>query len=355
MIPQITMYIMSAVILTRIVPTTIDNVPVFPTNAAVIAEEPTQDYRWETIELPNTWPLDTYYIELWDARNQPIPGHTATKLVSHTIDISDIDATLTPSVRAVIFQPPNSPAPPADYAIYFHYETFPNYRLMVLMGGAAVGLMLLLVWSLHQKRQLLQLPQAITGLLRGHFTTAYLAVVCTVLFAGVFGAILGSFIGGIQIIYVLVKLPFLMGAALLISFTTLLVLSWLTGVKATVKETWIVALNLLAITAIGLCSFSSILGFYIVYPLGHDQVLIATILFFLAAGLLALVSLYRWQRKLLLPMVWVVVYGMVFMQLGWMLRPWVGVIDPVHETVPIARANSGNVFAELINTLKRLD
>jgi hypothetical protein len=342
---------MSAVVLTRIVPTTIDTVPVFPTNAVVIAEEPTQDYRWETIELPDSWPLDTYYIELWDARNEPIPGHTATKLISHTIDISDIDATLTPSVRAVIFQPPNTPAPPADYAIYFHYETFPNYRLLVLVSGAALGLVTLLVWSLRQKRQLVKLPKAITGLLRGHFTTPYLAVICTVLFAGVFGAILGSFIGGIQIVYVLVKLPFLMGAALLISFTTLLVLSWLTGVKASLKEIWTVALNLLAITALGLCSFSTILGFYILYPLEHDQVLIATMLFFIAAGVLALVSLYRWQRKLLLPVVWIAVYGMVFLQLGWMLRPWVGVIDPVHETVPIARANSGNVFQALTNLI----
>src|SRR3989339_2108334 len=101
-----------AIYLALITPTTIDTVPVYPTNHIVIAQEPTQEYEWYTVALPEPWPLDTYYVELWDANNRPIAGHTATKLTSHTIDISDIDASLTPSLRVVLFQPPNTPPPP---------------------------------------------------------------------------------------------------------------------------------------------------------------------------------------------------------------------------------------------------
>ena len=99
MIPQIAIY------LALITPTTIDTVPVYHTNHIVIAQEPTQEYEWDTVVLPKSWPLNTYYVELWDANNQPIAGHTATKLTSHTIDISDIDASLTPSLRVVTINP----------------------------------------------------------------------------------------------------------------------------------------------------------------------------------------------------------------------------------------------------------
>ncbi len=342
-------------ILTRIVPTTIDGIHIYPTNAAVLALEPTQEYQWTTVELPTAWPLNTYYVELWDANNQPIVGHQATKLVSHSIDISDIDASLVPSVRVVIFQPVEASMPPPNYAVDILYQSYPNTHLFTLVGLAFILLIILLGWSVRQREQLRRLPSAIRNLLHGQFISPYLATVCTVLFAGIFGAILGTFIGGIQILYVLIKLPFLMGAALVISFTTLVLLSWLTGVHAKLITIWTVALNLLAITALGLCSLSTILLFYIIYPLNHDQVLIATIAFFIGSGLLALLSLYRWQRKVLLPVIWLIVYGLVFMQLGWLLRPWVGVIDPVHQSVPIARANSGNVFTELIHTLQRIN
>lgn len=342
-----------AITLALITPTTIDNVSVYPTNHVVIAQEPSQEYEWDTVEIPETWPLNTYYVELWDANNTPIPGHAATKLMSHTLDISDIDASLTPSLRVVLFQPSDTPPPPADYAVYVTYQEYPNVRLFVLASLAALLSVLLTIWSISQKQAIRYLPAAITQLLHGQLISSYLATVCTVMFAGLFGAVLGSFIGGIQIIYVLIKLPFLMGSALLISFTTLTILSLLLGIQKSVKELWNIALNLLAVTALGLVSFSLLLGFYIIYPLNHDQVLMATVAFFVAAGLLALTMLYRWVRNPFVPIIWLIVYGLVFMQMGWLLRPWVGVIDPVHETVPIARANSGNVFIELINLINQ--
>lgn len=342
-------------VLTRIVPITLEDTPVFPTNHSVIPLDPAQDYRWHSITLPPNWPIRQYYIELWDANNKPVPGFTAKRLDNHTIDITTIDASLTPALRVVIFQPPGSANPPPDYAVYINYEEFPNRRLFVLVGLAAWLGVTLLMWTLQKGAELAKYPSALVQILHGQFISPYFATISTVLFAGIFGAVLGSFIGGRQIVYVLIKLPFLMGGALIISFSTLLLLSWLTGVKATLKEIWRVALNLLAITAIGLCSLTPILAFYIIYPLNHDQVLVATIGFFLGAGMLALLSLYRWQRKLILPVVWLVIYGMVFIQLGWLLRPWVGVIDPVHDTVPIARANSGNVFSAIVETIIRLD
>ncbi len=346
MIPQIAIY------LALITPTTIDTVPVYPTNHIVIAQEPTQEYEWDTVALPESWPLNTYYVELWDADNQPIAGHTATKLTSHTIDISDIDASLTPSLRVVIFQPPDTPAPPSDYAVYVTYQEYPNVRLFVLLIAATFIYLMILIWSISHRQSIRQLPGAIKNLLRGQAVSSLHASVITTIFAGIFGAVLGSFIGGIQIIYVLIKLPFLMSSALLISFTTLAIMSLLLGINKSIKELWNIALNLLAVTALGLASFSLLLGFYISYPLNHDQVLIATVVFFVAAGVLALTVLYRWVRNPVVPIIWLVVYGLVFMQMGWLLRPWVGVIDPVHETVPIARANSGNVFIELINLVK---
>lgn len=342
-------------VLTRVVPTMIDQQPVYPTNHAVIALDPTQEYRWNTIELPDTWPLNEYYVELWGNDNRPITGFGATKLISHELDISSIDATLNPALRVVIFQPSSVTALPTDAAVYISYSEYPNVRLFILLAAAALLYWTVLVWLTSRWRELKQFPQQVMALLHGNAIPALWATLATVLGAGVFGIVLGWFIGGIQIFYVLIKLPFLMGCALVISFTSLAGLSSLLGVKKTTKELWVIALNLLALTALGLASFTTLLGFYIIYPLDHDTLLIATVSFFTVSGLLALTRLYRWVRNPILPLVWLAVYGVVFLQLGWLLRPWVGVIDPVQDSVPFARANSGNVLTELIHTVERLE
>lgn len=350
-------------VVARIVPTTIEDQPVYPSNHVIIALDPMQEYRWQTITLPEAWTAGHYYIELWGKNNRPIPGFNAQKLTSHTLDISDIDASLNPAVRVVVFQPTSSAPLPADYAVYFNYAEQPNSRLFILLAVTALIYWTMLLWLDLYWRQLRAHPAAVKLQLRGQWTSPVWASLSTLLFGGIFGVVLGSFIGGIQIIYVLVKLPLLMVTALLISFSTLVMLSWLIGLKSSLRTLWTIALNLLAITALGLVALSPILEFYVLYPLNHDQVLTAAVAFFVAAGLLAVVSLYRWlahseaslPKRLLVPIIWVSVYGLVFMQLGWLLRPWVGVLDPVHDTVPFARPYSGNVFVELSHTLERLD
>lgn len=350
-------------VLTRVVPITLEDQPVYPTNHAVIALDPTQEYTWQNITLPETWPLGQYYIELWGANNRPIPGFAAQKLTSHQLDINQIDASLNPALRVVVFQPAGIAPLPPDFAVYINYAEQPNTRLFILVALAVLMYWTIGCWLGQHWQELKHYPAAVRQLLHGRLISALWAAVTTILFAGLFGLVLGSFIGGIQLLYVLIKIPLLMVTALLISFSTLVMLSWLSGVQAGARQLWTVALNLLAITALGLAAFCSILEFYVLYPLNHDQVLIAAVAFFVGSGMLAVVSLYRWLRQFKLawikrgvvPLIWVIIYGLVFLQLGWMLRPWVGVLDPVHNTVPFARPYSGNVFAELTHTLQRLD
>jgi hypothetical protein len=84
-----------------------------------------------------------------------------------------------------------------------------------------------------------------------------------------------------------------------------------------------------------------------------------TIVFFGLAGVMAAVRLAQWllrqQVKLwpIITVVWILVYGLVFLQLGWLLRPWVGIVDDVSNALPFSRLYSGNVFEEVFNTIER--
>lgn len=341
--------------LVRIIPTIIENQNVYPTNHAVVFLDPLQAYVWQRLTLPNSWVDRGYYFEIWDSGNKPVPGFLAKKLSSATIDLSTIDPSLYPALRLVIFQPATVGNLDFSKPIYFQYREAPNTKLIVL-AGIIVWLYISIIWLLWVCQiSLRDIPKYTSNLLRGQTLPPLPSTLLTITWSGVFGIVLGCYAGGIQIVYVLIKLPFLLLGAWAISLTTLLLVTTLLGQKASLKEVFTQSLNLLAVTALGLASFSSLVLFYIWFPLGHDQILLASIGFIGLAGLLAMLRLWQWSKSIVITVVWLVCYGLVFLQLGWILRPWVGVLDPISNSVPFARPYSGNVFTELSNTLGRLN
>lgn len=354
--------------LTRIIPDVLDGQTVYPTNHVTVPLDPLSQYTWQSVTIPAEWAGQGYYYEIWDSNNKPVAGFTAKKIETgdHIISLKEIDPSLYPKIRLLIFQPDTVAPLPYIEPIYFSYLAEPNYRLLVFFGMILVLYGALAALAVRYKIFIPTLWRETLHLLRGRHSERSLKQITiygwlTVLWSGLFGVVLGIFVGGIQIFYLLIKLPYLFLGALLCSLASLIVLSLLLGIKTSVRDIATQTVELVATTAVGLAAFSPLILFYIFLPQNHDELLFSTILFIAASSALAAYRLYVWlgQHKVSLKpiiiVIWFAVYGMVFLQLGWLLRPWVGVIDPVHDSVPFARSPGGNVFEELINTLERIN
>lgn len=347
--------------LTRIIPVTIDGQEIYPTNFAVIALDPLQHYQWQTVTVPEQWATQGYYYEIWDNANRPLAEFTAQRLTTSTIDLSRIDPSLIPAIRLVVFKP-TTVATTLDVAtqpIYFTYQVGPNYSLLGLIVLLSIIYFSLIIAALHWRitAQVLWQETKLLLLRKISSTVGKQIVIygwLTTIWSGIFGVVLGTYISGIQIIYLLIKLPFLLLGALIFSLVSLIVLSLLLGIKTTVLEMVVRAMQLLAITALALAAFSPIMWFYINLPQAHDQLLVSMVIFFCLAGGLAALCLQQWIKRWIITIVWVMLYGLVILQLGWLLRPWVGITDDLHSTLPFTRLYSGNVFVELFNTINRI-
>ncbi|MFA6908453.1 MAG: hypothetical protein WC289_01050 [Patescibacteria group bacterium] len=320
--------------------------------------------QWKTIAIPETWGDANVYIELWDSENHRIQNFSARPLLSHSLDISTLDATLYPSFRVIIFQANSTTEWPVTDIRVTHTESF-NTRFLVLLILVSLMILGLLIGAFRYRmtpayvwkstRMLLSHPQT-------QVTAEYILASSwlVVLWSAVFSVPLGMHAGGIQFLYLLVKLPLLFFCSFLISFSTQMVLTKLSGISASAGVFVSNALHVLAVTAVALAALSPIVWMLVLTHQPHDLVLVWALLLFCIAYFIGIVRLYAHYRilgakfPLVAVAVWVSIYAIVLLQVGWMLRPWVGVVDPIQKKVPFTRLYSGNVFEEISLTINRL-
>jgi len=352
--------------ITRVVPEVLDDQVVYPTNHATLALTPLRAYTWESVTVPPEWLAQGYYFEIWDTANKPVPGFHAQGLnYESQLNIESIDASLYPQIRLVVFVRPDSPPINYQQAVYFTYHEESDQKLFVFLGMITALYLGLGLGALHYRLSVSDLATGTArllrrGLVKGSGREFVLLGWLTVVWVNVFGIVMSHFVGGAQIFYVLIKLPFLMLAALLVTAISLILLSLLLGVRAPAKQILAQATQLVATTSLALASLSPLLLFYIYLPMQHNALLLSTVTFFAISGSLAAWQLWAWlgsfkvKARAPVTVLWVCLYGFVFLQLGWLMRPWIGVIDDVQNTVPFMRSQSGNVFIELGDTVKRL-
>jgi hypothetical protein len=215
-----------------------------------------------------------------------------------------------------------------------------------------------------------------------------------VLLGAAYGAVMGLYAltvrgpqGALQILSSALKVPLLFLCTLLVTFPSLYVFSALARSRLTLQQTLRLLLGATAVNLALLASFAPITAFFTLSTDSYPFMITLNVFFFAVAGAVALRFLWRallgvFESEATLPeppaatggepgasppprlvparggdaasgvfRVWLLIYGVVGAQMGWLLRPFVG--DPA---LPLAlfRQRESNFFAGLSDALGRL-
>lgn len=186
-------------------------------------------------------------------------------------------------------------------------------------------------------------------------------LVASSFFFSIYGAIVGSYGGGLQIISSAIKLPALYLLTLIICLPTLYFFDILFGSKLGFKQYVTMALTSVAVISVLLFSFAPVVLFFLISVKGYDFFLLLNVLIMGITGGVGVRLFYKGMRDMVGPEAieqnlrrrllqgWVLLYGLVGSQLGWTLRPFFGYEG---EPFQIFRPEiDGNFYAQVIRAV----
>lgn len=186
-------------------------------------------------------------------------------------------------------------------------------------------------------------------------------LIASTFFFAVYGGILGSYGGGLQILSSAIKLPALYLLTLLICVPTLYFFDILFGSQLSFKQYVTMALTAVAVISVLLFSFAPVILFFLISVREYDFFLLLNVLVMAITGCVGVRLFYKgmvdmagpdgFDQKLRLKLLqgWVLLYGLVGSQLGWTLRPFVGSDG---QNFQIFRPEvEGNFYSQVFRTL----
>ena len=214
-----------------------------------------------------------------------------------------------------------------------------------------------LIGLLRDRRQFLE---EVRGGVKLETKIASLLVASSFFFA-VYGAIVGSYSGGLQIISSAIKLPALYLITLIICIPTLYFFDILFGSKLDFKQYVTMALTSVSVISVLLFSFAPVVLFFLISVQGYNFFLLLNVLIMTITGAIGVRLFYKGMRDMVGPEAieqqlrrrllkgWVVLFGLVGSQLGWTLRPFFGAEG---EPFQIFRPEiNGNFYAKVFQAI----
>jgi hypothetical protein len=229
-------------------------------------------------------------------------------------------------------------------------------------------------------------------LLRGEFTKAdelregrvpvpvttllIAALLCGALYGvsmGLFAATGGIERGWQQFISSATKVPLLFLFTLIVTFPSLYVFGALAGSRLRVKDMLRLLVASIAVNLAVLASFGPVTVFFTVFTTSYAFISLLNVIFFILAGVVGLGFLSRavhtvfgekdtaadkapkestgsQGRARMIFRVWILIYGVVGAQMGWILRPFIG--NPELEFVWLRHHRESNFFAAMMDLLR---
>ena len=185
------------------------------------------------------------------------------------------------------------------------------------------------------------------------------ANLCTILFAAIYGATMGAYPGGLQILYSIIKIPLLLLISLYVALPTYYVLDAFSGGDISLRQTAAVILSSFSIMSIVLLAFVPVNLFFILTTPGqgfqtYAFVVLLNVGIFAIAGIAGLVYQFagmesihsnsRWVEGFLISLLVQVFVGT---QMAWVLRPY-------FDTGPFLRPLEGNFYIAMFKLLARV-
>lgn len=193
--------------------------------------------------------------------------------------------------------------------------------------------------------------------------TAISLLICSSGFFAIYGMILGSFSGGIQIVVSAIKLPALYLLTLAICLPALFFFEVVAGSKRTFLQYLVLLLASMGVIGVMLLGFAPITLFFrlSLSDYAFFQLLNITILgivswmgvqvFYRGMIIIAQPDGQALQRRQIAMRIWLIIYGFVGSQLGWTLRPFFGNPEQPFE---LFRNLESNFFLHVMNLLGNL-
>ena len=180
-----------------------------------------------------------------------------------------------------------------------------------------------------------------------------------VMFGLLYGGVMGSY-GGIsgdrwkQVIYSAVKVPFLLIGTFLLSLPSFFVISTLLGLRDDFAHSLRVLIATQAALTIILASFAPFTALWYLSSTDYQAAVLFNALMFGISSIAAQLLLRRFYAPLiarnprhrLLVRAWLIVYAFVGIQMGWLLRPFIG--DPLQPSHFFREHAWGNAYEVVI-------
>jgi hypothetical protein len=203
--------------------------------------------------------------------------------------------------------------------------------------------------QIHSQKQLTRIIAAMT-------------ILC-ILLSSIYGLTMGMYNGALQAVSSAIKLPILFLLTALICIPSLYTFNVLLGQSFKFLQTAALMVMTLGTTTILLASLAPIAFFFtLTTPQSYQFLLLMHVLIFSLCGIYGVGYLYRGCSYLAYRMeqplnhtllrIWIVIYAVVGMQLGWRLRPFIGSQGMPFE---ILRSDAdGNFYIAVWNSLLNL-
>lgn len=154
------------------------------------------------------------------------------------------------------------------------------------------------------------------------------------LFAGIYGFLLGFYSGGLQILVGAIKLPMLLFGTLLLCLPALYIFNILLGSQLSFRQTLSILLSGTYLMSTILAALSPILFFFILTTTNRQFISLISLICCSIAGVFALHLVWKGMAYLSaqkgitsntrILRIWFIIYAIVGTQLAWGLRPFTG-------------------------------
>lgn len=185
-------------------------------------------------------------------------------------------------------------------------------------------------------------------------------LVCSSLFFGIYGAIIGLYHSVPQSLSAAIKLPCLYLLTLLICLPTLYIFNTFFGSRRSLTQHFLVVLTAASVISALLLGFAPVTLFFLITTDNYQFFKLLNVAIFILTGVIGVNFLYQGMQliseqdsegqgaRTKILQFWLVLYGFVGSQLGWIIGPIFGNPEKGFELV---RQMQGNIYLDIVNAI----